>query len=290
MSLVSIPQQIVRTRAAPAHATDFEPNYFPAIEFDRPDFPWLFTPAKAAATGRLRPWLCLVVVRQAGRRDAADDGALPLPLLEITLAGTPGSRAARPGVNRGRGRTPSSSAAARDAGRHRAGAQRRSGADRLAAGLSAPARSADELPGLSRSRVRARAQGRSGLPIAPDGRTAAGAGLDLWRRSSGPGHAAGLRSLGVSHRAGRRFRSAGAAARSAQDSRDRRASASIDISRPGLAVDSAAARRAPRSRLAGGASRDRSAARMAAGTQESFVTALDPVLDAPAQALAGRAR
>ena len=32
------PQQVVRTD--PRHqATDFEPNYFPAIEFDRPDFP-----------------------------------------------------------------------------------------------------------------------------------------------------------------------------------------------------------------------------------------------------------
>src|SRR6266567_3406462 len=46
------PQQVVRT--VPLHlATDFEPNYFPAIEFDRPDFPWLFTPAKADAAGRL---------------------------------------------------------------------------------------------------------------------------------------------------------------------------------------------------------------------------------------------
>src|SRR5689334_1709805 len=35
-------QQIVRTEPRP-NSTDFEPNYFPAIEFDRPDFPWLFT-------------------------------------------------------------------------------------------------------------------------------------------------------------------------------------------------------------------------------------------------------
>src|SRR6185503_18491428 len=55
------PQQIVRIE--PKHrTTDFEPNYFPAIEFDLPDFPWLFTPAKADGQGRLRPWLCLVVV------------------------------------------------------------------------------------------------------------------------------------------------------------------------------------------------------------------------------------
>ena len=39
-------------RTEPRHlATDFEPNYFPAIEFDRPDFPWIFTPATANAEG-----------------------------------------------------------------------------------------------------------------------------------------------------------------------------------------------------------------------------------------------
>ena len=57
------PQQVVRTEPRNL-AKDFEPNYFPFIEFDRPDFPWLFTPAQANATGRLRPWVCLVVVRK----------------------------------------------------------------------------------------------------------------------------------------------------------------------------------------------------------------------------------
>lgn len=58
--------QVVRTDPQPA-TNDFEPNCFPSIEFDRPDFPWLFTPAKANDTHRLRPWLCLVVVKkQAG--------------------------------------------------------------------------------------------------------------------------------------------------------------------------------------------------------------------------------
>src|SRR5215213_3646524 len=56
-------QQVVRVE--PKHGTtDFEPNYFAAIEFDRPDFPWLFTPLKASEEGHLRPWLCLVVVRK----------------------------------------------------------------------------------------------------------------------------------------------------------------------------------------------------------------------------------
>src|SRR5678816_1123368 len=57
------PNEIVRVDPKPS-TTDFEPNYFPGIEFDRPDFPWLFTPAKAGANAKLRPWLCLVVVRQ----------------------------------------------------------------------------------------------------------------------------------------------------------------------------------------------------------------------------------
>lgn len=75
------PQQVVRTEPA-NNATDFEPNYFPAIEFDRPDFPWLFTPAKADAQGRLRPWLCLIVVRKDAVTMRVEPNR-PLPVLEI---------------------------------------------------------------------------------------------------------------------------------------------------------------------------------------------------------------
>ena len=82
------PQQVVRTE--PRHlATDFEPNYFPAVEFDRPDFPWLFTPAKANTTGQLRPWLCLVVVRKQDGVRLRVDRTLPLPVLEITAPAQP---------------------------------------------------------------------------------------------------------------------------------------------------------------------------------------------------------
>jgi hypothetical protein len=74
--------QVIRTE--PRHlATDFEPNYFPAVEFDRPDFPWLFTPAKANADGKLRPWLCLVVIRKQQGMTLRVDRNLPLPVLEI---------------------------------------------------------------------------------------------------------------------------------------------------------------------------------------------------------------
>jgi hypothetical protein len=74
--------QIVRTEPRRG-SSNFESNLFPSIEFDRPDFPWLFTPAKATADSKLRPWLCLVVVRkQAGVTLTTSAGA-PLTMLEI---------------------------------------------------------------------------------------------------------------------------------------------------------------------------------------------------------------
>ncbi|HET6977870.1 MAG TPA: hypothetical protein VFI24_16180 [Pyrinomonadaceae bacterium] len=83
------PQQVVRTE--PRHlSTDFEPNYFPAIEFDRPDFPWLFTPAAANSANRLRPWLCLIVVKKQDGVTFRVDRNLPLPVLEIKGAAKPG--------------------------------------------------------------------------------------------------------------------------------------------------------------------------------------------------------
>jgi hypothetical protein len=55
------PRQVVRTE--PRDQTkDFIPNYLPAVQFGRPDLPWLFTPAAATAQHRLRPWIVLVVV------------------------------------------------------------------------------------------------------------------------------------------------------------------------------------------------------------------------------------
>lgn len=74
--------QVIRTE--PRHlSTDFEPNYFPAVEFDRPDLPWIFTPAMANAEGKLRPWLCLIVVRKQSDVTLRVDLNLSLPVLEI---------------------------------------------------------------------------------------------------------------------------------------------------------------------------------------------------------------
>ena len=71
------PREVVRTDPPPLTA-DFEPGYFPSIEFDRPDFAWLFTPA-APERNVLTPWLCLVVV--AKNAPTRLDAAAPLPVL-----------------------------------------------------------------------------------------------------------------------------------------------------------------------------------------------------------------
>jgi len=83
------PHQVVRTEPK-SRATDFEPNYFAAIEFDRPDLPWLFTPLKADAQQRLRPWICLVVVRKQPGVELKPPASTPLPTLSIMAPAKPG--------------------------------------------------------------------------------------------------------------------------------------------------------------------------------------------------------
>lgn len=56
------PSEIMRTE--PRHQVpDHPPNLFAAVEFARPDLPWLFTPA-APDGQRLRPWIVLAVVKK----------------------------------------------------------------------------------------------------------------------------------------------------------------------------------------------------------------------------------
>ena len=62
--------EIVRMDPRPGTA-DFEPNYFAAIEFDRPDFPWLFTPARADTLGAAAALALPGGRPRAGGRDAA---------------------------------------------------------------------------------------------------------------------------------------------------------------------------------------------------------------------------
>ena len=76
------PAEIVRMEPPPG-TTSFEPNHLAYVDFDRPDLPWLFTPLSAGADGRLRPWLCLVVVRVQDGVSLLGPGDGPLPVLQI---------------------------------------------------------------------------------------------------------------------------------------------------------------------------------------------------------------
>lgn len=60
------PRAVVKTEPRD-WVTDFEANYLPYIEFYEEDFPWRFTPAKAAndlEQSRLRPWIFLIVLAE----------------------------------------------------------------------------------------------------------------------------------------------------------------------------------------------------------------------------------
>ena len=123
------------------------------IEFDLPDFPWLFTPA-AAGDERAAAAVARARRRRAAARDARCAGgpALPLPRL---------GRARRPSCptspSRGRGRTRRWSSSTRAA--CRAHPRRRARPEPVAARLPAPAGAGDALPRLRRARVRGGAQG-----------------------------------------------------------------------------------------------------------------------------------
>ena len=83
-------RQVVRTD--PPHlASEFEPNYFPLVEFDRPDLPWLFTPATGDAAGKLRPWIVLVTVRRQPGVSITVDPASRRPVLRIAAPARPGA-------------------------------------------------------------------------------------------------------------------------------------------------------------------------------------------------------
>jgi len=80
--------QIGRTEPAPG-TQDFEADLLAAVEFARPDLPWLLTPAAPdPVSGRIRPWLTLVVVTQDNSTVTSASGA-PLPVLSCPLTELP---------------------------------------------------------------------------------------------------------------------------------------------------------------------------------------------------------
>ena len=77
------PRAVVKTEPR-NFVTDFEANYLPYIEFYEEDFPWRFTPAKAANVleqSRLRPWIFLIVLAEDEFDEKSASG--PLGAFEI---------------------------------------------------------------------------------------------------------------------------------------------------------------------------------------------------------------
>lgn len=79
--------QILRSEPRP-NSTDVEPNYFPLVEVEAPDMPWLLTPA-APNQNRLRPWLVLVAVREQEGVSVETRAGLSLPVLRIAAPAQP---------------------------------------------------------------------------------------------------------------------------------------------------------------------------------------------------------
>jgi hypothetical protein len=79
------PRLIIRTDPRPGSA-NVEPNYLPLIEFDPPDFPWMFTPAVSGPSDRLRPWCVLIVVDLSVVAAPRVEEGRPLPVIEVPKA------------------------------------------------------------------------------------------------------------------------------------------------------------------------------------------------------------
>jgi hypothetical protein len=83
--IAGIDQRMVIRTEPRQFTVNFEPNYLAGIEFDAPDFPWLFTPA-APNGDRLHPWLALIVL-QPQEFALPSLAPNPLPVVSV-LTGT----------------------------------------------------------------------------------------------------------------------------------------------------------------------------------------------------------
>jgi hypothetical protein len=64
--------------------TNFDPNFLPFVEFYDEDFPWRYSPDVVdPATGRLRPWLALVVLTEEEFGAVAPVPGRPLPFVTV---------------------------------------------------------------------------------------------------------------------------------------------------------------------------------------------------------------
>ena len=72
-------------KVEPRHwITNFEPNYLPYVELYDEDFVWRYTPAAPEMPRhRLRPWVALVVLKEAEFDDGRNEQGRPLPYFDL---------------------------------------------------------------------------------------------------------------------------------------------------------------------------------------------------------------
>ncbi len=88
--VVGIDTRLILRSDPKPFTTSFEPNYLALIDFDPPDFAWMFTPAKADANQRLRPWLVLLVLDRAKVSLPRMRPGAPLPSVVVPQAAAEG--------------------------------------------------------------------------------------------------------------------------------------------------------------------------------------------------------
>ncbi|MCK4818671.1 hypothetical protein KA005_23065, partial [bacterium] len=70
--VIGIDQSIIVRTDPKNKIGDFEPNFFPMIEFWEEDFPWMITPARKVDT-QWQPWVCLIGLRNPKNLKNEDD-------------------------------------------------------------------------------------------------------------------------------------------------------------------------------------------------------------------------
>lgn len=80
--VIGLDQRLIVRTDPRARTTNAEPNYLASVDFDTPDFPWMFTPADASGR-RLQPWIALVVFDADAVGNPQISRDCPLPWLEI---------------------------------------------------------------------------------------------------------------------------------------------------------------------------------------------------------------
>src|SRR5918999_3180066 len=77
------PRAIVRTEPRD-WVTNFDPNYLAFVEFYEEDYCWRYSPAAPnTTTGRLAPWLALIVLTEEEFEDAGMPPGRPLPFITV---------------------------------------------------------------------------------------------------------------------------------------------------------------------------------------------------------------